>query len=206
MPKSKIIDWDFLARKYQELDKNKYYSVSDLMRILEVSKSSVMKLKQKLNLLKLSDRELKKVLEKNIRKKDKEDEIRALEKKLKQAKENCPICFKHLHEKENGYIKTLPCLHSFHLNCIDSWKSVQISYGKTKILCPLCKQIFDIEEEKDEEYAINRIKDHRISQNNQVEYLVEWAEGGEATWEKIQNMYNCFDEIVDFENKIKKNN
>ena len=71
MPKSKCINWDILARKYQELDKNKYYSITDLMRILEVSKSTVMKLKQKLNLLKLSDRELKKVLEKNIRKKNK---------------------------------------------------------------------------------------------------------------------------------------
>ena len=53
--------------------------------------------------------------------------------------------------KENGYIKTLPCLHSFHLICIESWKSTQISLGKPKILCPLCKQIFDIEEEKEEE-------------------------------------------------------
>jgi hypothetical protein len=44
-------------------------------------------------LLQLSDRELKKVLEKNNGNNEKEDEIRTFEKKLKHTKES-PICFK----------------------------------------------------------------------------------------------------------------
>jgi hypothetical protein len=65
-------------------------------------------------------------------------------------------------------VTSLPCLHSFHLICTESWKSTQISSGKQKILCPLCKQIFDIEEEKEEEYTVNRIKGLRFSQNKVV--------------------------------------
>jgi len=47
--------------------------------------------------------------------------------------ENCPIC---LDPKVPGEVlRTVPCLHTFHVQCIDPWLQL-------KRTCPVCKMDF----------------------------------------------------------------
>jgi hypothetical protein len=48
--------------------------------------------------------------------------------------ENCPICQDEL--KNESTIRTLPCSHKFHKDCIQKWIEM-------RNLCPLCKKIAD---------------------------------------------------------------
>ena len=48
--------------------------------------------------------------------------------------ENCPICQDEL--KDDSTIRTLPCNHKFHQDCIQKWIEM-------RNLCPLCKQVAD---------------------------------------------------------------
>ncbi|KAI8873794.1 hypothetical protein GQ42DRAFT_169007 [Ramicandelaber brevisporus] len=45
---------------------------------------------------------------------------------------DCAICIEHF-ENENE-VRVLPCLHPFHLRCIDPWLTAHSA------ACPLCKQ------------------------------------------------------------------
>jgi len=47
--------------------------------------------------------------------------------------DSCPICI--MNYKDGEKIKSLPCLHKFHKNCIDKWLEIKSD-------CPMCK--FDI--------------------------------------------------------------
>ncbi|RKP36337.1 hypothetical protein BJ085DRAFT_5766, partial [Dimargaris cristalligena] len=47
------------------------------------------------------------------------------------SQENCPICVNEI--KPRQIIRQLPCLHVFHLDCIDDWLTEKSS------ICPMCK-------------------------------------------------------------------
>jgi len=49
---------------------------------------------------------------------------------------NCPVCLYHFNKGEK--LKSLPCVHFFHNDCINSWLSVSHS-------CPVCKRNVDVE-------------------------------------------------------------
>ncbi len=44
-------------------------------------------------------------------------------------------CFCLVSYNDNDYIRILPCLHSFHTNCIDKW----LLYNKYNPTCPTCR-------------------------------------------------------------------
>ena len=44
----------------------------------------------------------------------------------------CKICISEY--KVGDQIRTLPCFHGFHVDCIDSWFDI-------KIKCPLCQRL-----------------------------------------------------------------
>lgn len=62
-------------------------------------------------------------------KKQKEETIEEGEKK-NEEEEQCSICLMEFHNSE--IIRTLPCIHNFHKECIDQWL-------KRQKYCPLCK-------------------------------------------------------------------
>lgn len=45
---------------------------------------------------------------------------------------SCPICFSEYIERDT--LRTLPCLHKFHKDCIDEWI-------KSKAVCPICRAV-----------------------------------------------------------------
>eukprot|EP01132_Coremiostelium_polycephalum_P007418 gene7418-9119_t len=47
-----------------------------------------------------------------------------------ESKKDCSICLEIF--KEGDFLRTLPCLHHFHSNCVDKWL-------KIKTVCPICK-------------------------------------------------------------------
>lgn len=47
--------------------------------------------------------------------------------------EECPVCFANYEEGEE--VRTLPCLHTFHTECIDQWLT---SRRATALCCPVC--------------------------------------------------------------------
>jgi len=47
--------------------------------------------------------------------------------------ENCTICLGKF--KQYDVIRTLPCMHKFHAECIDEWL-------KKKTACPICRKDF----------------------------------------------------------------
>jgi len=49
---------------------------------------------------------------------------------LETQKSHCSICLEEFKEGEN--VRTLPCFHYYHPDCIDPWL-------KTNLLCPVCK-------------------------------------------------------------------
>ena len=48
----------------------------------------------------------------------------------------CTICCEHV--KQNEYVRTLPCKHSYHKRCIDKWLYISIN-EKEELSCPLCR-------------------------------------------------------------------
>ncbi|WOK92575.1 E3 ubiquitin-protein ligase [Canna indica] len=50
---------------------------------------------------------------------------------LANENQDCCICLARYSDKEE--VRQLPCLHMFHLNCVDQWLKIMSS-------CPLCKQ------------------------------------------------------------------
>jgi len=48
---------------------------------------------------------------------------------------NCAVCMSSYDDDE--ILRTLPCLHSFHRDCVDQWL-------RTNKLCPLCKTPIDV--------------------------------------------------------------
>ena len=70
----------------------------------------------------------------------------------------CSICLTPIHNSE---LKTLPCEHSFHTECIDEWMNtskVEILQDEeiiTEWACPLCRYVMSENVEmKEEMYAI----------------------------------------------------
>lgn len=53
--------------------------------------------------------------------------------------EECPVCFASY--EEGDQLKTLPCLHAFHTECIDKWLT---SCRKSALCCPICNTEVDI--------------------------------------------------------------
>lgn len=53
--------------------------------------------------------------------------------------EECPVCFAAYEEGEE--LRTLPCMHSFHTECIDSWLTSGAAGAGT---CPVCHSEVDI--------------------------------------------------------------
>lgn len=53
--------------------------------------------------------------------------------------EECPVCF--LSYEEGEEVRTLPCLHAFHTECIDKWLT---SRRASSLTCPLCHTEVDI--------------------------------------------------------------
>ena len=51
----------------------------------------------------------------------------------------CPICMDPL-SHGRGLVKTLPCLHGFHADCVDKWL-------RTSNKCPLCNHCLETEHE-----------------------------------------------------------
>ncbi|KAI8333551.1 hypothetical protein BC941DRAFT_473298 [Chlamydoabsidia padenii] len=51
--------------------------------------------------------------------------------KQDQDEEECAICLEPYHE--NDRIRTLPCRHEFHMDCVDTWLTTR------KKFCPICK-------------------------------------------------------------------
>eukprot|EP00003_Mantamonas_plastica_P000937 TRINITY_DN1070_c1_g1_i1.p1 TRINITY_DN1070_c1_g1~~TRINITY_DN1070_c1_g1_i1.p1 ORF type:complete len:134 (-),score=30.17 TRINITY_DN1070_c1_g1_i1:36-437(-) len=52
------------------------------------------------------------------------------DEELMVSPKKCSICLEQY--RENDVIRTLPCLHQFHLTCVDQWLLVQAN-------CPICK-------------------------------------------------------------------
>ena len=61
----------------------------------------------------------------------------------KEELRNCTICFDNFEQDET--IKILPCLHSFHANCVDTWL-------ERRPICPVCK--YDISTTEDNNVSI----------------------------------------------------
>jgi len=51
----------------------------------------------------------------------------------RQCQEECPVCF--LPYEEGEELRTLPCLHAFHTECIDRWLT---SRRESALCCPIC--------------------------------------------------------------------
>jgi hypothetical protein len=49
-------------------------------------------------------------------------------------KETCSVCLQDFAESET--VRTLPCLHHFHLGCVDPWLKQK---GRNLAACPVCK-------------------------------------------------------------------
>ena len=53
-----------------------------------------------------------------------------LENNVAAEEKRCSICLENFHREE--IVRTLPCFHSYHANCIDPWL-------RSKPTCPICK-------------------------------------------------------------------
>ncbi|OMJ70172.1 hypothetical protein SteCoe_31906 [Stentor coeruleus] len=67
---------------------------------------------------------------KSYSKKNKKDDGVYNYNKEKNDSEKCSICYE-LYQK-NEKVKTLPCFHNFHMNCVNDW------FTKGKKCCPMC--------------------------------------------------------------------
>jgi hypothetical protein len=54
-----------------------------------------------------------------------------LENDAEAEEKRCSICLENFYREE--MVRTLPCFHSYHANCIDPWL-------RSKSTCPICKQ------------------------------------------------------------------
>lgn len=57
----------------------------------------------------------------------------------KLLEEECPVCF--LTYEEGEELRTLPCLHAFHTDCIGQWLT---SRRASSMTCPVCHTAVDI--------------------------------------------------------------
>ena len=60
---------------------------------------------------------------------------------VKHLEDECPLCIKTVKNP-----KTLPCLHSFCLECLDKLAGLARRQLQTKIKCPVCETSFQIPE------------------------------------------------------------
>ena len=85
-------------------------------------------------------------------------DVQQLFKILKKEAE-CPLCIETVKNP-----KTLPCLHSFCLECLDKLANFAIRQVKTSIRCPVCQTSFQIPEtetfvELPSSFHLNRLED-----------------------------------------------
>jgi len=72
-----------------------------------------------------------------------QDQVRRLPTRTASAQlleEECPICFASYEEGDE--LRTLPCLHAFHTECIDQWLTSRRS--ASSLCCPVCHTKVDL--------------------------------------------------------------
>jgi len=89
----------------------------------------------------------------------------------------CMVCLSEYNDGEA--LRTLPCLHAFHCECIDRW----LLSGRSK-QCPVCKTDVDVDQEKylQEVLALSHIQSGGASAIQSGpscvrEYCQEWRQG-----------------------------
>jgi len=69
-----------------------------------------------------------------------------------EANKKCMICITEYEDSES--VRTMPCLHYFHTECIDKWL---LSRGRT---CPICK--FDIKRNYNQSVPLEKTKSSHV--------------------------------------------
>uniref|UniRef100_A0A6T6C4K2 RING-type E3 ubiquitin transferase n=1 Tax=Compsopogon caeruleus TaxID=31354 RepID=A0A6T6C4K2_9RHOD len=105
------------------------------------------------------------------------------------AELGCPICMESYVASEE--LRLLPCLHGFHVNCVDSWL-------RLKGTCPVCRwKIQDTAFEEDSHCTLRQILEDsppylppRTSQVSLIDESVQvsWADWIRDTMESISRM------------------
>jgi hypothetical protein len=65
----------------------------------------------------------------------------ANEEEQRQNNSNEQSCFQNIASFLIGEIRTLPCLHAFHMHCIDPWLLPRFGQSDVAFDCPVCRQI-----------------------------------------------------------------
>jgi hypothetical protein len=98
--------------------------------------------------------------------------------------DSCPICQDELKSTEK--IRKLPCQHTFHEECINTWIEL-------RNLCPLCKKV--AEKSKPVKELFDQNEDDELTQQF-IDNLLHRDRGGR------NNIFNSFFDMIDFSRSI----
>ena len=98
--------------------------------------------------------------------------------------DTCPICQDELKSTEK--IRKLPCHHTFHEDCINTWIEL-------RNLCPLCKQV--AEKSKPVKELFDQNENDELTQQF-IDNLLHGDRGGR------NNIFNSFFDMIDFNQSI----